>query len=1461
MESPTNLPLFESICSGEEFGPFIDGMISYCFLDSILFPLLFTVYLGLGLYRIISLMRSPDVVVRATKIYFFQLGSCVVLCLVPVMHLLYRIVVLGDVVRTFEVVADVVETATFALCFVVCIVQNNKGETNNWINKFFWVSSFVLEMFRLQILLKDMRIHAPEFLMSLSSISIYVLLQFQALLCTTIPKDHLYDEIEQIIEEEEVQELPHDILNDIPVDEEKGAEELASILSKISYSYINPLLKLGYTRALDIKDLGPLSTQDRVQGNTEKFMRNWERIKIERGKTSVWRTLIATFGFAFAFAGIFKLVQDILVFAGPFFLQRIIAFMSSDEELHWGILYSLGLLVSSLIQSISLHIYFHRVFRVGMNVYSTLVSAIYRKSFKLSFGARQEYTVGEIVNHQSLDSQRLLGLFPYLHMIWSAPVQLTISIIMLWNILGPSILAGLACLLLITPTNMWMGKILGRYQKEMMSHKDKRTKILSEVFQGIRVIKFFAWESSFIEKITGIRNDEMETLKKSAFVRAFFVFFWGCTTLIISSITFIVFIAVGNELNAEIAFTSIALFNIMRFPISMLPNVLTNLIETFVSVRRLQKFFDSEELDEEAVQRSTNEFSENAVTIKNGSFSWSETTNTLTDIDIEVPKGSLVAVVGSVGSGKSSLLSACLGEIPKSSGSVTVNGSLSYVPQQAWMQNSSLRDNITFGKPYDHKLYEHTVDCCELHSDIDMLPGGDDTEIGEKGINLSGGQKQRISLARAVYQDSDIYLFDDPLSAVDAHVGKNIFFNCIQGNLEGKTRILVTHQLQFVKYCDYIVVLKNGSVNEQGTYSELMDHKGEFSNLITTHVGHNESSESSEEEEEMEKKEKKGKTDDKLIKEEQRDTGEVKWSVYLAYFKALGGFLFVAIVIFLYVADSASDVGNNYFLALWSERSSAAVKNNQEFDSAPYLWIYVGLGLLVAVFTVLKQIVLALSGIRASKKTHIDMLQSTMRSPTSFFDTTPVGRILNRFTKDQYTVDAVIPGTIGSSLRTMFACITVIFVIATVTPFFLVVLFPLSFVYRFIQQYYLRSSRELSRLDSISKSPIYSLFGETISGLSTIRAYEKSNTFIRLNESKIDTNQKAYFLKFTANRWLGLRLEFIGTIVVFGAAFFSVIEKGTLDAALVGLSLTYALQLTGQLNWLVRMSTEVESNLVAVERVSEYSSLDPENLYGSESVPENWPSKGAIKFEGYSLRYRPKLPLVLKDVNFEVLPKEKIGVVGRTGAGKSSLMSALFRMIEPASGTIYIDDVDITDIDLLDLRSRIAIIPQDPTLFTGTIRSNLDPFDQYAEHQLWDCIESVGLTEQISNMEGQLDSPVTEYGENLSVGTRQLMCLARALLRHPKVLILDEATASVDFETDSLIQQTIREKFVNTTVLTIAHRINTILDSDRILVMEQGEVAEFDTPDNLLKDKNGFFTNLVNQSNTGVIDNTTKMAE
>ncbi|CAH1274296.1 ABCC1 [Branchiostoma lanceolatum] len=1377
-------------------------------------------------------------------------------------------------------------------------------------------------------------------------------------------------------------------------------EMLCSFLSKITFWWFNPLVILGYKRALERADLWSLNHVDKSDHVVPVFEKEWqkERQKCHRspkqGSTtgpetfesqdakvlysnpqgvgkdkseliagkgevaivegpdsskkcnpSLFKALVRCFYHLFLVSALYKLAQDILLFVSPQLLKLLISFTKNKDIFAWkGYLYAVLLLLVAIIQSLVLHQYFHGCFVMGMRLRTVIISAVYKKSLVVTNEARKTSTVGEIVNLMSVDAQRFMDLCTYLHMIWSAPFQIAVSLYFLWQTLGPSILAGLGVMVLLIPINAVMANKTKQLQVKQMKQKDARIKLMNEVLNGIKVLKLYAWELSFKEKIEKIRSKELQILRNTAFLNAGASFTWVCAPFLVSLTTFAVYVLVDerNILDAEKAFVALSLFNILRFPLNMLPNLITSMVQARVSLQRLENFLGHDELDPNNVDRHV--LRGPPIAMEDATFSWGKTEDPiLKDINFAVPDGSLVAVVGQVGAGKSSLLSALLGEMEKQQGYVAVRGSTAYVPQQAWIQNATLRDNILFGKHLNNCQYKEVLEACALGPDLEMLPGGDLTEIGEKGINLSGGQKQRVSLARAVYSDSSVYYLDDPLSAVDSHVGKHIFDHVIgpNGILKGKTRLLVTHGISFLPQCDQIMVLVDGRIWLLGTYTELMEQNEAFADFIRNY-GNFEDEEENEEgdptvmslreedigvlvdddpslpaqnveednpitqarrllarqmsrdmsrvrttsmrsdmssdkgsqrslhrshegspdgvsgkldgiakpiplkrvlshEQKCQLPQKKDDKGDKLIQKEVAETGRVKTSVFVEYLKSVGITLSVVICL-LYCAQNAASIYSNIWLSEWS--NDQPINGTQDAGLRDLrLGVYGALGIAQGVCVVLASFCSAYGGIRSSLHLHNKSLQNMLHSPMHFFDVTPMGRIINRFSQDVNIVDTVIPMILRMWLSCLFWVLSTLFVISFSTPLFLAIIVPLALLYYFVQRFYVATSRQLKRIESISRSPIYSHFGETVQGTSTIRAYDREQQFFFQNQAKVDENQVAYYPMIVSNRWLALRLEFVGNCIVLFAALFAVIGRETLSPGIVGLSITYALQITQTLNWMVRMTSELETNIVAVERIKEYAETETEAdwVVDDNRPPDNWPSEGKVNFNSYQTRYREGLDLVIKGIDVTIKGGEKIGIVGRTGAGKSSLTLAIFRIIEAAGGDIEIDGVNISKIGLHDLRGRITIIPQDPVLFSGTLRMNLDPFDSRTDQDIWVALELSHLKDFVMGLGAQLEHEVSEGGENLSVGQRQLVCLARALLRKSKILVLDEATAAVDLETDDLIQSTIRTQFADCTVLTIAHRLNTIMDSTRVLVLDAGRIAEFDAPQDLIASRGIFY--------------------
>jgi len=851
----------------------------------------------------------------------------------------------------------------------------------------------------------------------------------------------------------------------------------------------------------------------------------------------------------------------------------------------------------------------------------------------------------------------------------------------------------------------------------------------------------------------------------------------------------------------------------------------------------------------------------------------------LSNINIRIKKGSLTAVVGMVGSGKSSLINAIIGEMKKESGRVIIGGSFSYCSQKAWIRNATVRDNIILGKPFDKERYDKAVENCALLRDFELFSNGDMTEMSERGANLSGGQKQRINLARAVYDNSDVVFMDDPLSAVDAHVSRFLFDNCICGSLQNKTRILVTHQLHLLPKVDYIIVMKDGRIEEQGEYKELMQRNGELFKLMKAY-GDRETEDSGIEEEEEEEgedledttgmvstfdifdgdgaelqnngeendkegskgeKEKEAEDEEEnkiespfkkkprgIISKEERPTGSVKWKIYAAYIKAGGGYIIGLFVLLLVGILQLLKIGSDMWLVYWTEDSLDMETNN-------YILVYLGWNVCQTLVMFFYYVFMVSVGIKSARTVHNRAIKNVMKAPVFFFDSNPLGRIINRFSMDQDALDNNLFLSIQILFTSLASTISTFALMLYAAPILGVALVPLLMIYLYIQQMFRYTSRELKRIDALTRSPLYANIAETIDGLATIRTYHEQEHLIKYNQFLIDENNRPIHLQSIAKKWLGFRLELIGAILVLFDGIAGMFLKDTLSVSLLGLSLSYALQVTSNLNSTVRYFCNTEVYMNSAERLLHYSEeIEIEKQEGKEA-PVGWPEHGKIEIRNLTMQYAPYLPATLHNVNVNINAHEKVGIVGRTGAGKSSIIMSLFRMVEPdLYSVIKIDDENTLNMKLSNVRHGLSIIPQEPILFSGTLRFNLDPFEEHTDNEIWQALEHSGLKYMFMNTDKKLESEVSCNGENFSVGQRQLLCLARAMIKNSHVLVMDEATASCDAETDAIIQKAVRNNFNEATVITIAHRLNTIIDYDKILVLDKGKVVEFDSPVNLL---------------------------
>lgn len=1300
--------------------------------------------------------------------------------------------------------------------------------------------------------------------------------------------------------------------------------DYSNIFSKVSFTWMTPLMRKGYEKFLLQSDLPPLPNFLKSKYLSTILEKNWIfEANNHSDKPSLFRALVKSFGYPFFIGGIFKFIQDCIAFTQPQLLKNLIIFVNDYKNdpsipLTKGFMIVISMFTLSVIQTASLHQYFERVYDTSIKVKSSLTSLVYQKSLTLSVEAKSEKTTGDIVNLMSVDTQRLQDVCQNVQLIWSGPFQITLCLISLYSLLGNAMWIGVFILVITVPLNTRIFKFQKKLQKDQMKIKDERTGLISEILNNIKSLKLYAWENPFKNKLSYVRNEkELKNLKKIGIFQACNQFIFNSTPFMVSCSTFGLFIVLykGTPLTTDLVFTALALFNLLGFPLMTLPWTIGNIIESQVSLQRLTEFLCSDEIENDVINRfpAAKKNGDVAVKIENADFLWSRKPykTALVNINFTAYKGQLSCVLGKVGSGKSALIQALLGSLHRTNGLASICGSIAYVPQTSWIMNGTIKENILFGCKFDEEFYAKTLHACALLQDLEILPDGDETQVGEKGISLSGGQKARLSLARAVYSRADVYLMDDILSAVDEHVGKHISNNVLgpKGLLKSKCKILATNSMAVLKCSDHITMMENGRVVEEGSYHDILNSKknSRLYKLIKEYGRKDDNNNNNNINNDKEllsgsvpdisssidmsatpstdvliDELKNGKNDDDYKKaeledftvdvlnqekvqqeagrDEKHEQGKVDWSVYFTYARACGVRNVVLMLVFIVSAMSLS-VSSNVWLKHWSEINTAIGANPEPWK---YLGIYF-LFCLSAVFCTFCQSLVQwlLCSISGSKYLHQVMLVSVLRAPMQFFETTPIGRILNRFSNDIYKIDETLFRVFAMFFNNIVKVGFTLLVIIFSTWQFIFFIIPMFVIYRYYQKYYLYTSRELKRLESVSKSPIYAHFQETLTGVSVIKAYDQTNRFSFLNQYKMDVNMSAYHPSVTANRWLAVRLELLGSFIILGSSGLLILtlRSGRVTPGLVGLSVSYALQTTQALNWIVRMTVDIESNIVSVERVMEYAELTPEapEIIEDKRPSSNWPFNGEIEFKNYSTKYRPELELVLKDINLSIKRKEKIGIVGRTGAGKSSLTLAIFRIIEAVNGHIEIDNVNTSLIGLYDLRSKLSIIPQDSQIFKGTIRSNIDPVNQYSDDDLWEALELSHLKDHVKKMYEEYKNkeelnfngllvPISEGGSNLSAGQRQLMCLARALAKkNCKVLILDEATANVDVDTDSIVQKTIRSAFEDRTILTIAHRLNTIIDSDRIIVLDDGRVKEFDTPDNLLKDKTSLFYSLCSE--------------
>ncbi|EGT53593.1 hypothetical protein CAEBREN_25075 [Caenorhabditis brenneri] len=1268
-------------------------------------------------------------------------------------------------------------------------------------------------------------------------------------------------------------------------------EEKSNFLSKVFFCWLNPLIRIGAKGSLTNENLHNLNQNATSEWLYTRWREEFKKAKEKnhgtpRETSIVWpfiriqRSTIITLTLA-------RLTADIVHYLNPILLKQLIDYVSlHDQPLSFGIAIACIMFLSSTTRSLLQNYQIAGMCRQAVYYQTVLSNAILHKILRLSPSARSNRTAGEILNHAAVDIEIIVHSVPYLQNMWSVPFQVTLAMTMLAITLGWAAMAGVIIMILFIPLNLFTSRFIKLSQQKQMKIKDERTKLSNEMLNGIKVVKLYAWEESFEEQINKLRAKEVKMLRNVCILSRIVDVANAASPFLVAIGSFTCYVLWSpdeNGLTPSVAFVALVIFNQLRQPMRMVANLINTLVQARVSNKRLRQFLNDEEME-----KKTEVALGNAIVFKNATLNWRGPQNppVLKDLSATIKPGQLIAIVGSVGGGKSSLLSAVLDEMVLLDGRVKVGGSIAYVPQHSWIFNKTIKENIMFGNEYSKYFYEQVVGSCQLRPDFRHFQQGEETMVGENGITLSGGQKARISLARAVYQDKDIYLLDDPLSAVDAHVGRALFDKVIgpEGLLRSKTRVLVTHNLQYTKFVDSIYVIEDGQIVQHGRFEDIAHLDGPFGRLWSECENSEEPEDVDDEvledvtpPEIIEQEEKSKKIDrtnshfseksekpNKPEKQENHENvqlGRVKRSVYKLYIKTMGIFNSSAFLIF-FVSHFTVMIMRSLWLSDWSNENAEIKKSGGAYLNATgggmfsvetRLIVYAGFGGLEMLLLALAFTVLTIGSLRASYGLHAPLIHALLRAPISFFDTTPIGRIINRLSRDLDVIDKL-QDNIRMCTQTLLNACMILVLISISTPIFLVCAAPIILVYYFVMIFYIPTSRQLKRLESANRSPILSTIAESIHGASSIRAFDKTDRTTTALSTNVDKFAQCRYLSHMSNRWLATRLELLGNTTVLFASLSATLSTKYfgLTPGMAGLSVSYALTITEVLNICVRSVSEIESNIVSVERVNEYQELESEapwEIEGSLENEEKWPTKGKIELNGFSMRYRKNLPLVLKNIDLKIEGGERIGVIGRTGSGKSSLTMALYRMIEAESGSIKIDDVEIDTIGLHQLRSKLIIIPQEPVVFSGTLRFNLDPFHQYSDEQIWTCLDICQLKQFAQDDEKTLDRYIAEGGKNMSVGERQLLCLCRALLRGARIVILDEATASVDTVTDGIVQRAIRQHFPQSTTISIAHRLDTIVDSDRIVVLDAGRVAEFDTPSNLLLNPDSLYSQLLNENN------------
>ncbi|GAB4840563.1 hypothetical protein Ancab_021333 [Ancistrocladus abbreviatus] len=1237
----------------------------------------------------------------------------------------------------------------------------------------------------------------------------------------------------------------------------------AGIWSQLTFSWLNPLFEIGKAQKLELRCIPSVHQSETAKDASSLLEESLQKQKISASSLS--KAIFYSVKKSLAVNAIFAGANTIASYVGPLLITHFVGYLSRKDEktsYQYGLILAVIFLLAKSVESLSHRQWYFGASRIGIRVRAALMVLVYEKSLSIKLDGTGN---GKIINLINVDAERIGDFFGHIHGVWLLPLQVFLALVILYMNLGalPSI-AAFSTTVLVMICNTPLANRQEMLHSKIMETKDSRVKATSETLKSMRVLKLHSWESSFLNRLLKLREAERNWLSKYLYTCSAVAFlFWASPTLV-SVITFGVCILVKTPLTSGTVLSALATFRILQEPIYNLPELISMIAQTKVSIDRVENFIRVED-QKKLTPHLKFKVSGVVIDIEAGEYAWEASELNLRKPTIKISerikikKGEKVAICGSVGCGKSSLLCSILGEIPRISGTeIKVLGTKACVPQSAWIQTGTVRENILFGKEMNKAFYEEVVAGCALNKDIEMWAEGDLCVVGERGINLSGGQKQRIQLARAVYSDSDVYFLDDPFSAVDAHTGAHMFKRCLMQLLSQKTVVYVTHQLEFLDVADHVLVMKDGRIVQSGKYEDLVTDPN--SELVRQMAAHRKSLDQVNSHQEKDCSTKRPCSDsqtevieensqcffsyDRLLdqkKEEEAENGRVNWHVYSAFITTAYRGALVPVILLCQLLFQGLQMSSNYWLA-W------ATEEEHQVTSKQLIGIFVLLSGSSSIFILGRTIFLSTIAIETAERLFLDMMRSVFRAPISFFDSTPSSRILNRSSTDQSVVDTDIPYRLAGLAFALIQLLSVIVLMSQVAWQVLLIFIAVIAISMWYQAYYITTARELARMVGIQKAPILHHFSESITGVATIRCFTQECRFFVKILSLVDDYSRIAFHNSATMEWLSVRINFLFNLVFFIVLVILVtLPRSAIDPSLSGLAATYGLNMNVLQAWVIWNLCNVENKMISVERILQFTRLPSEApLVIEDRRPEpQWPSKGYLEFRNLHVQYSPVLPLVLKGITCTIPGEKKIGVVGRTGSGKSTLIQAIFRMVEPSEGQILIDGLDICTIGLQDLRSRLSIIPQDPTLFQGTVRANLDPLEEHSDQEMWEVLEKCRLAEIIRQDQRLLDAPVAEDGENWSVGQRQLVCLARVLLQRRRILVLDEATASVDTATDNVIQKTIREETNKCTVLTVAHRIPTVIDNDLVLVLDEGRIIEYDSPAELLKNSHSAFSKLV----------------